>query len=146
APGRLCERSDLIVSRGITTGWLCRGGGAVTGVLIKATGRRRKADGPSSPRPRRSPKRRRPPGPRRSWPAHCRAGQRHVCGNLRLLGLPEDLGNLVDLLQQLVRLGRVGRRLGPGSAGQLGGLVEELVELRVLLEVVRLEVVRPQHP
>ena len=32
------------------------------------------------------------------------------------------------------------------SAGQLGGVIEELVELRVLLEVRCLEVVGPQDP
>ena len=36
--------------------------------------------------------------------------------------------------------------LGAGGAGELGGLVEQLVQLRVLLEVRRLEVVGPQHP
>ena len=36
--------------------------------------------------------------------------------------------------------------LGAGRAGQLGGLVEQRVQLRVLLEVRGLEVVGPQHP
>src|ERR1022692_245648 len=65
---------------------------------------------------------------------------------LGLLGLPEDLVDLVDLGQQFVRLGDVGAALGATSAGQLGGLVEQRVQLGVLLEVRRLEVVRPQHP
>src|SRR6195952_1822416 len=63
-----------------------------------------------------------------------------------LLRLPEDLGDLVDLGQQLVGLARVELALGTAGAGQLGGLVDELVELRVLLEVRGLEVVGPQHP
>src|ERR1022692_4311138 len=64
-----------------------------------------------------------------------------------LLRLPEDLVNLVDPGQQLVRSGHVGAALGAAAtAGQLGGFVEQLVQLRVLLEVWRLEVVRPQHP
>src|SRR5215831_15677660 len=64
---------------------------------------------------------------------------------LALLGLPEDLVDLRDLAQQLVRLGHVHAALGARGAGQLGGLVEQLVQVRVLLEVRRLEVVRPQH-
>ena len=36
--------------------------------------------------------------------------------------------------------------LGAGGAGQLGGLVEQAVQLGVLLEVRGLEVVGPQHP
>src|SRR5580704_18071633 len=65
---------------------------------------------------------------------------------LGLLGLPEDLVDLLDLGQQFVRLGRVRAALGAGRPGELGGLVEQLVQLRVLLEVRRLEVVGPQHP
>ena len=41
---------------------------------------------------------------------------------------------------------RPARPLVPRGAGQLGGLVDELVQLRVLLEVRGLEVVGPQHP
>src|ERR1700759_741596 len=63
-----------------------------------------------------------------------------------LLGLPEDLVDLLDLGQQFVRLGHVHAALGPRGPGELGGLVEQLVQLRVLLEVRRLEVVGPQHP
>src|SRR3984957_12543226 len=65
-----------------------------------------------------------------------------------LLGLPEDLADLVDLGQQLVSRGHVGAALGSArpAAGQLGGLVEQRVELRVLLEVRRLEVVGPEYP
>ena len=40
----------------------------------------------------------------------------------------------------------VHRALGAGSTGELGGLVDQLVQLGVLLEVRRLEVVGPQHP
>jgi hypothetical protein len=65
-------------------------------------------------------------------PGRCRLG---------LLGLPEDLVDLLDLGQQLVRLGHVHAALGPRGPGELGGLVEQLVQLRVLLEVRRLEVV-----
>src|SRR6185437_16813044 len=49
---------------------------------------------------------------------------------LCLLGLPEDLGNLLDLGEQLVGRRNVERRLRAApAAGQLGGLVEELVQL-----------------
>src|SRR3984957_18100991 len=63
-----------------------------------------------------------------------------------LLGLPEDLGDLLDLGEQLVGRLDVDRALGAACACELGGLVEQRVQLRVLLEVRRLEVVRPQHP
>src|SRR3954452_25203222 len=63
-----------------------------------------------------------------------------------LLGLPEDLRDLVDLGEQLVGLAGVHLALGAGGTGQLGGLVDEGVQLGVLLEVRRLEVVGPQHP
>src|SRR5437764_3459680 len=65
---------------------------------------------------------------------------------LALLRLPEDLVDLGDLLKQLLGLGRVDAALAAGRAGELGGLVEQLVQLRVLLEVRRLEVVGPEHP
>src|SRR3954447_18871657 len=63
-----------------------------------------------------------------------------------LLRLPEDLSDLVDLGQQLVGLAGVHLALGAARSGQLRGLVDQGVELRVLLEVRRLEVVDPQHP
>src|SRR6476469_6486032 len=63
-----------------------------------------------------------------------------------LLGLPEDFRNLVDLRQQVVGDLGVEGALGAGRTGQLGGLVDELMQLRVLLEVRRLEVVGPEHP
>src|SRR6266851_9130123 len=64
-----------------------------------------------------------------------------------LLRLPEDLVDVLDLGQQRVGRGHIGAALrAAATAGQLGSLVEQLVQLRVLLEVRRLEVVRPQHP
>src|SRR5665811_2357905 len=63
-----------------------------------------------------------------------------------LLGLPEDHGDFVDLGQQVVGHRNVPRGLGAAGSGELGGLVEQCVQLRVLLEVRRLEVVGPQHP
>src|SRR5580704_15443145 len=63
-----------------------------------------------------------------------------------LLGFPEDLGDLVDLGEQLAGRGGVGAALGSAGSGELGGFVEELVEVGVLLEVRWLEVVGPQHP
>src|SRR6266851_7161155 len=63
-----------------------------------------------------------------------------------LLGLPENLGDVLDLGEQGVGDGRVGAALGASGARELGGVVEQLVQLRVLLEVRRLEVVGPQHP
>src|SRR5205814_1046983 len=65
-------------------------------------------------------------------------------GLLGLLALPEDLVDLLDGLEQLVALLGVDAVLG--LAGQLGGLPEVLVEFGVLLEVLGLEVVGPQHP
>src|SRR5580658_9574480 len=78
----------------------------------------------------------------RNWPAG-RPAQRLLSG---LLGLPEDLADLVDLGKELVGGGDVGAALRAAGARQLRGLVEELVQLRVLLEVRRLEIVGPQHP
>jgi hypothetical protein len=63
-----------------------------------------------------------------------------------MLGFPEDLADLLDLRQQLAGHGRVGTALGARRTGQLRGLVEQGVQLRVLLEVRRLEVVSPQYP
>src|SRR4051794_11013079 len=63
-----------------------------------------------------------------------------------LLGLPEDLGDIVDLGEELVGDRLVERPLGAAGTRELRRLVEELVQVRVLLEVRRLEVVRPQHP
>src|SRR5664279_69193 len=60
--------------------------------------------------------------------------------------LLEDLVDLGNLLQELRPGGRVGRALYPAGAGELGGLVEQRVELRVLREVRGLEVVGPEHP
>src|SRR4051794_22071536 len=67
-------------------------------------------------------------------------------GALSLLGLPEDLVDLRDLLEQLLGFAWVDGALAAGRAGQLRGLVEQLVQVRVLLEVRWLEVVGPQHP
>src|SRR5215470_7251018 len=79
-------------------------------------------------------------------PARRRARRTRPGACLALLGLPEDLGDVLDLGEQGVGGGRVGAALGAAGAGQLGGVVEELVQLRVLLEVRWLEVVGPQHP
>src|SRR5580704_7103343 len=84
------------------------------------------------------------PAGRLARPGDPAAGYRP--GQSGLLGLPEDRADLLDLGQQLVGLGRVRAALGARRARGLGGLVEQLVELRVLLEVRRLEVVGPQHP
>ena len=64
------------------------------------------------------------------------------------LGLGEDLGDFVDLGEQLVGHGRVVGGLGTTwtAAGKLGGLVEQLMQIGILLEVRGLEVVGPQHP
>src|SRR5205085_2914319 len=73
-------------------------------------------------------------------------GVRRVGPRSALLGLPEDVRDLTDIVQEFLAGLRVGRTLGAGGTGGLGGLVEQLVKLRVRLEVRRLEVVRPQHP
>src|SRR3546814_14439156 len=52
-----------------------------------------------------------------------------------LLGLPEDLGDLVDLRKQVVGSLGFHRALGAAGTGELGGLVDQRVQLRVLLEV-----------
>src|SRR3712207_7896577 len=59
----------------------------------------------------------------------------------RGLRLPEDPVDLGDVVQQLLGLGRVHAALAAGGAGLLGRLVEQLVQLRVLLEGRGLEVV-----
>src|SRR4051794_34890260 len=71
------------------------------------------------------------------------ARQRRCSGLLRL---PEDLVDLGDLLQQLLGLARVDGALAARGTGELRRLVEQLVQVGVLLEVRRLEVVGPQHP
>src|SRR5436853_2011124 len=85
-----------------------------------------------------------PRGPCWRWP--CWAGERGQAGGsgLCLLGRPEDLVDLRDLVQQLLGDGRV---VGPlGVPCRLGRLPEQLVELWVALQVVGLEVVGPEHP
>src|SRR6266567_7771001 len=82
--------------------------------------------------------------PRRSGERRgAQADPRHRLG---LLGLPEDLVDLLDLGQQFLCLGHIRAALGTRSPRELGGLVEQLVQLGILLEVRRLEVVGPQHP
>src|SRR5690348_955918 len=93
---------------------------------------------PGSPRCTATPEAaRQPRGLRRSLPA---------AAGSALLGLPEDLVDLLDLREELVGFGHIGAALGASGASELSGLVEQRVELRVLLEVRRLEVVGPQHP
>src|SRR5262245_58723990 len=65
-------------------------------------------------------------------------------GRLALLGLPEHLVDLSDRVEQLLTLGRVGRLLR--RARLLGRRPEQVVQLRVLLEVSGGEVVGPEHP
>src|SRR5215469_10654139 len=62
---------------------------------------------------------------------------------LGLLGLPEDLVDLFDLAEQLVGLGDLDGALCPGCTSQLGGFIEELVQLRILRKVRWLEIVGP---
>src|SRR4051794_40777150 len=50
-----------------------------------------------------------------------------------LLGLPEDLGDLVDLREQVVGGLGVHIRLRPRATRELAGLVDQHVQLRVLL-------------
>src|SRR6516164_7513424 len=85
--------------------------------------------------------RRRPRGNRAASGVRCPA----TAGSA-LLGLPEDLVDLLDLGEKLIGLRHVGAAFGAGRTSELGGLVEQRVELRVLLKVRRLEVVGPQHP
>src|SRR5207245_4519800 len=59
-----------------------------------------------------------------------------------LLRVPEDLVDLPDQVEQLLSLIRIGGLLG--VAGFLGGVPEQLMELRVRLDVLGLEVVGPQ--
>src|SRR5215510_8005663 len=61
------------------------------------------------------------------------------CGGSALLGLPEDLADLLDLRKKLVGHGHVDAALRAGRAGELDVLVEQCVELRLLLEVCALE-------
>src|SRR6266511_1839376 len=61
-----------------------------------------------------------------------------------LLRLPENLVDLADEVEQLLALAWVLRLLRYSSF--LGCVPQEVVELRVLLGVLGLEVVRPQNP
>src|SRR3954454_23902311 len=63
---------------------------------------------------------------------------------LLALRLPEDLFDLGDGVEELLAVGRVDRVLR--LAGQLGGVPEQLVQRGVLLEMLGLEVVGPEHP
>src|SRR6266536_79314 len=74
------------------------------------------------------------------------AGQYGWRAGSRLLGLPEDLRDLLDLAEQLVGGCRIDRALRAARPRQLGRLVEKLVQVRVLHEVGRLEVIGPEHP
>src|SRR6266550_7184185 len=78
-----------------------------------------------------------------NYPAEYQAREARTSA-LALFRVPEDLVDLADQVEQLLSLVRVGRLLG--VAGLLGGVPEELVQLRVLLNVLGLEVVGPQHP
>src|SRR4051812_8351690 len=67
-----------------------------------------------------------------------------LCGLGGLLGCPEDLVDALDEVEELLALLGVHRLLG--LAGLLGGLPEQLVQLGMLLDVLGLEVVGPEHP
>ena len=60
--------------------------------------------------------------------------------------LPEDSCDLVDLSKKIIGDSRIEGALSAASPGEFRRLVEQLVQLRVLLEVRGLEVVGPQHP
>src|SRR5690349_1985393 len=89
-----------------------------------------------------------PDNEKRRRPAHRWSASSSSLGLGSGLRLPEDLVDLRDQVEQRLAGGRVvGRLRAVGAAARgLGGLVEELVQLRVLLEVRGLEVVGPQHP
>ena len=53
-----------------------------------------------------------------------------------LLGLPEDLGDLLDLAEQLIGLGDVHAALGAGGARQLGD--HEVVPISIATEARKL--------
>lgn len=82
------------------------------------------------------------PGSGRSCSASdLRCNRRRGAGS-GLLRLPEDLVDLGDVVERLLARRRVGGRLG-GREG-LQGVVDQLVQLGVLLEVRGLEVVAPE--
>ena len=62
---------------------------------------------------------------------------------LALVGLPEDVGDLVDVRHELLAHRRVHGLLG--LAGLVDRLPEQLVQLRELREVIRCEEIGPQH-
>ena len=62
----------------------------------------------------------------------------------RYLRLPQNMASISAIAQQAVGHGHVARLLDLG--GRLRGLPEQVVEVREPLEVLRLEVVGPQHP
>src|SRR5690349_4852686 len=65
---------------------------------------------------------------------------------LRRFWFAEDRVDLGGQVEQFLAFGRVDRTVAPGRAGGLRCPVEQVMQLRVLLEVRRLEIVRPQHP
>ncbi len=74
-------------------------------------------------------------GPAQRRRRHRSSGKQSKKKGSGLLGFPEDLRDLLDLLEELVGDGGVGGALGTAGAGQLGGLVEEGVQLGVGGEV-----------
>src|SRR5580698_5780999 len=85
----------------------------------------------------------------RRWAACCRPlrGRGRAASALRFLGLfggVEDFGDFGDEVEEFLTVGRVDRMLG-GACG-LGGAPHEVVEIRVLFNVLGFEVIGPQHP
>src|SRR5580704_2554404 len=116
--------------------------GAVSGSCLQPTVTRRLHSTPARWIARSGPQ----PEPAGRAPGHARRPGGRDRGASALLGLPEDLADLLDLAEQLVGHARVHAALGARGAGELGRLVEQRVQLRVLLKVRCLEVVGPQHP
>ena len=61
-----------------------------------------------------------------------------------LLGFPEDAVDFRDLAKKIIGHGDVRRVLG--VTGRLGRLPEKIVQLWVLFEMGRLEIISPQDP
>ena len=76
-----------------------------------------------------------------------RAAPRQGCPDQAAFLVSQKISAISSILaSSLSALATSLRALGAAGAGELGRLVEQRVQLRVLLEVRRLEVVGPQHP
>ena len=142
-------------ARGLALAGGRQGDVGAPGVLARTGSTRSRRGGPARPRPssQRIGQRRRPAG--RARGAGLRRSRPSLRRRRRRVGRTAHAAFLVS--QKMVSISAIRSSsfwpsagstdaLAAGGAGLLGGAVEQVVQLRVLLEVRRLEVVGPQHP